>query len=64
MQMDALELAWVTTVHKAQGGESHAVLMCLAPSHRPLLSRRLFYTGALGPSSSHGNLYKARSSTK
>lgn len=44
-QMDALELAWVTTVHKAQGGESHAVLMCLAPSHRPLLSRRLFYTG-------------------
>lgn len=43
--MDALELAWVTTVHKAQGGESHAVLMCLAPSHRPLLSRRLFYTG-------------------
>ena len=45
--MDALELAWVTTVHKAQGGESHAVLMCLAPSHRPLLSRRLFYTGAV-----------------
>eukprot|EP00208_Stichococcus_sp_RCC1054_P000835 CAMPEP_0206136362 /NCGR_PEP_ID=MMETSP1473-20131121/1596_1 /ASSEMBLY_ACC=CAM_ASM_001109 /TAXON_ID=1461547 /ORGANISM="Stichococcus sp, Strain RCC1054" /LENGTH=1201 /DNA_ID=CAMNT_0053528837 /DNA_START=280 /DNA_END=3885 /DNA_ORIENTATION=+ len=44
-QADMLELAWVTTVHKAQGGESQAVLMCLAPSHRPLLSRRLFYTG-------------------
>lgn len=32
-------------VHKAQGGESRAVLMCLAPAHHPLLSRRLFYTG-------------------
>lgn len=44
-QVEMLELAWVTTVHKAQGGESPAVLMCLAPTHRRLLSRRLFYTG-------------------
>ena len=36
-------------MHKAQGGESKAVLMCLAPSHQPLLSRRLFYTGRPPP---------------
>lgn len=43
--MDALDLAWATTVHKAQGGESKAVLLALSPTHRPLLSRRLLYTG-------------------
>ena len=42
-----LELAWATTVHKAQGSEARAVVLALAPSHRPLLTRRLLYTGAL-----------------
>jgi exodeoxyribonuclease V alpha subunit len=41
-----LELAWATTVHKAQGSEARAVVLALAPSHRPLLTRRLLYTGA------------------
>ena len=44
-QLDVLDLAWATTVHKAQGGEAKAVLLALSPSHRPLLSRRLLYTG-------------------
>jgi hypothetical protein len=43
-----LELAWATTVHKAQGSEARAVVLALAPSHRPLLTRRLLYTGARG----------------
>ncbi len=44
-----LELAWATTVHKAQGSEARAVVLALAPSHRPLLTRRLLYTGARAP---------------
>ena len=45
-QVDELDLAWATTVHKAQGGEAKGVLLALAAAHRPLLSRRLVYTGA------------------
>ena len=44
-----IELAWATTVHKAQGSESKAVVVVLSPAHRPLLTRRLFYTGARPP---------------
>ena len=40
-----LDLAWATTVHKAQGGESPVVVLMLSNSHRPLLTRRLLYTG-------------------
>ncbi|KAK9811560.1 hypothetical protein WJX72_005917 [[Myrmecia] bisecta] len=39
-----LELAWATTVHKAQGGESQVVVLVLSASHRPMLQRRLLYT--------------------
>lgn len=49
-----LELAWVTTVHKAQGSESRAVVIALSPAHRPLLTRRLLYTGALALPLLHG----------
>ena len=42
-----LDLAWATTVHKAQGGESPVVVLMLSNSHRPLLTRRLLYTGPL-----------------
>lgn len=41
-----LEMAWATTVHKSQGGESPVVVLLLSNSHRPLLTRRLIYTGA------------------
>ena len=44
-----VELAWATTVHKAQGSESKAVIVVLSPAHRPLLTRRLFYTGEAQP---------------
>ena len=44
-----IELAWATTVHKAQGSESKAVVVVLSPAHRPQLTRRLFYTGARLP---------------
>ncbi len=40
-----IELAWATTVHKAQGSESKAVIVVLSPGQRPLLTRRLLYTG-------------------
>jgi len=36
--------AWALTVHKAQGSEYRAVVLCLASSHRPLLRRELVYT--------------------
>ena len=57
-----IELAWATTVHKAQGSESKAVVVVLSPAHRPLLTRRLFYTGArlpalLRPASETASLY-------
>ena len=32
------------TVHKAQGSEYRAVVLCLAANHRPLLRRELVYT--------------------
>lgn len=39
-----LDMAWATTVHKSQGGESPVVVLLLANAHRPLLTRRLLYT--------------------
>ena len=38
--------AWALTVHKAQGSEYRAVVLCLANAHRPLLRRELVYTAA------------------
>ena len=40
-----LDLAWATTVHKAQGGECPVVVLILSNSHKVLLTRRLLYTG-------------------
>ena len=42
-----LDMAWATTVHKAQGGESPVVVLVLSNHHGPLLTRRLLYTGEL-----------------
>ena len=44
-EAEELELAWATTVHKAQGGESKVVLLVLSHRNAPLLTRRLLYTG-------------------
>lgn len=44
-ELGELQLAWASTVHKAQGSECPVVVLALSPTHRPLLSRRLLYTG-------------------
>ncbi len=42
--MDALMLAYATSVHKAQGSEYPAVVVPLVPQHYMLLQRNLLYT--------------------
>ena len=44
-ELNELQLAWATTVHKSQGSECPVVVLAIAPNHRPLLTRRLLYTG-------------------
>ena len=43
-ELDALALAYATSVHKAQGSESPAVVIPLATQHYTLLQRNLLYT--------------------
>ena len=43
--LDALVLAYATTVHKAQGSEYPAVVIPLTTQHFPMLKRKLVYTG-------------------
>jgi exodeoxyribonuclease V alpha subunit len=43
-ELDALSLAYATTVHKAQGSEYPAVVIPLALQHYTLLERNLLYT--------------------
>lgn len=43
-ELDALSLAYATTVHKAQGSEYPAVVIPLATQHYNLLERNLLYT--------------------
>ena len=47
-QLDTLDLAWATTVHKAQGSEARVVVLLLTRNKR-LNSRRLLYTGVPHP---------------
>ena len=44
-ELDALVLAYATTVHKAQGSEYPAVVLPLTTQHFPMLRRKLVYTG-------------------
>ena len=48
LDMRDVELAWATTVHKAQGGESPIVVLLLSHDHGRMLNRRLLYTGGHG----------------
>ncbi len=43
--LDALVLAYATTIHKSQGSEYPAVVIALLASHFVMLSRNLLYTG-------------------
>jgi exodeoxyribonuclease V alpha subunit len=43
-ELDALALAYATTIHKAQGSEYPAVVIPLLTSHYPMLRRSLLYT--------------------
>jgi exodeoxyribonuclease V alpha subunit len=44
-ELDALVLAYATTIHKAQGSEYPAVVIPLTTQHFPMLKRKLVYTG-------------------
>ena len=44
-ELDALVLAYATTVHKSQGSEYPAVVVPLTTQHFPMLQRNLVYTG-------------------
>ena len=43
-EIDALRLAYATSIHKSQGSEYPAVVIPLQTSHFPMLSRNLLYT--------------------
>jgi len=43
-ELDALRLAYATSIHKSQGSEYPAVVIPLQTSHFPMLSRNLLYT--------------------
>ena len=40
-----LDLAYCTTIHKAQGSEYHTVILVLSAQHEAMLRRNLVYTG-------------------
>jgi exodeoxyribonuclease V alpha subunit len=44
-ELDALVLAYATTIHKSQGSEYPAVVIPLTTQHYPMLQRNLVYTG-------------------
>ena len=43
-QLDQLELAYAVTVHKSQGSEYRAVVLCLCGGPQMLLTRSVLYT--------------------
>ena len=44
-ELDQIELAYATTIHKSQGGEYKAVIMVLGSNHKNMATRNLVYTG-------------------
>ncbi|MCG8514532.1 MAG: ATP-dependent RecD-like DNA helicase [Halanaerobiales bacterium] len=44
-ELDLLQLAYATTIHKSQGSEFPIVIMALTKSHFIMLKRNLLYTG-------------------
>lgn len=44
-ELETLALAYSMTIHKSQGSEYKAVIMCILDSHSKMLNRNLIYTG-------------------
>jgi len=44
-QLELLQLAYASTIHKAQGSEFKLVIMGLCSQHYMMLQRNLLYTG-------------------
>ena len=44
-ELDELDLAYATSIHKSQGSEYPVVIIPLAMQHYMMLQRNLFYTG-------------------
>ncbi len=43
-ELDVLQLAWATTIHKSQGSEYPAVVIPIGMTHYAMLERNLLYT--------------------
>lgn len=43
-ELDQIELAYATTIHKSQGGEYKAVIIVLDSQHYMMATRNLLYT--------------------
>jgi exodeoxyribonuclease V alpha subunit len=43
-QMETVQLAYCTSVHKSQGGEWKVAIIIISPEHKRLLQRNLLYT--------------------
>jgi exodeoxyribonuclease V alpha subunit len=44
-ELDEIQLAYATTIHKSQGCEYHTVIIPLTMEHKKMLQRNLIYTG-------------------
>lgn len=44
-ELDELQLAYATTIHKSQGCEYHTVIIPISMQHKRMLQRNLIYTG-------------------
>ncbi|WP_019156886.1 SF1B family DNA helicase RecD2 [Robertmurraya massiliosenegalensis] len=44
-QWKNIQIAYCSTIHKSQGGQSKINIMCLSDEHNIMLTRNLFYTG-------------------
>jgi len=46
VDVDAIEMGWAMSIHKAQGSEYDTVVVVVHESHGIMLNREVLYTGA------------------